>query len=136
LGQEIRKLIRKRIDSITGKVFVLSHSLGGIACFELMVEGPPPNVSGLITVGSQSPLLYEFDALQTLKRGDELPTTFPRWLNLYDENDLLSYCANRVFGREVDHRVDSVLPPLEAHSAYWKLDETWLAIREFVMKKS
>jgi hypothetical protein len=32
----------------------------------------------------------------------------------------------------VDKRVDSMLPPLEAHSAYWKLDDTWTAIRDFM----
>jgi hypothetical protein len=136
LGQQIRELLREKIKDITGNVFVLSHSLGGIASFELMVEGGLPNVSGLITVGSQAPLFYEFDALQTLKRGHDLPTTFPRWLNIYDENDLLSYCANRVFKCNADCRVDSVLPPFEAHSAYWKLDETWLAIRDFITNKS
>jgi hypothetical protein len=135
VGEEIRNLIREKIDRIPGDVFVLSHSLGGVACFELMVERTPPNVKGLITVGSQAPLFYEFDALQTLGPDEELPATFPRrWLNIYDENDLLSYCANRVFGREVDHKVDSVLPPLEAHSAYWKQDDTWKAIRDFIAK--
>jgi hypothetical protein len=136
LGSKIRWLIRKKIDEIPGKVFVLSHSLGGIACFELMVEGPPANVAGLITVGSQAPLFYEFDALQTMRGLTGLPNNFPRWLNIYDENDFLSYCADRVFNCQVDYRVDSVLPPLEAHSAYWKLDGTWLSIRDFIANAS
>jgi hypothetical protein len=25
-----------------------------------------------------------------------------------------------------------MLPPLEAHSAYWKLDDTWTAIGDFM----
>lgn len=132
VGEQIRALIRKKIDAISGDVFVLSHSLGGIACFEIMVESRPAHVKGLITAGSQAPLLHEFGALQTLKEGALLPEKFLPWLNLYDENDLLSYRADRLFHCAVDKRVDSMLPPLEAHSAYWKLDDTWTAIRDFM----
>lgn len=132
IGGQIRELIRKKIDGIPGDVFVLSHSLGGIACFEMMVESRPAHVKGLITAGSQAPLLHEFGALQTLKEGARLPDGFVRWLNLYDENDLLSYRADRVFQCTADRRVDCMMPPLEAHSAYWKLDETWTAIRDFM----
>jgi len=134
VGQKLRDLIRRKIELTGGDVFVLSHSLGGIACFELMVEERGKradalgNVKGLITVGSQAPLLYEFGALQTLKKGSPLPASFPGWLNIFDENDLLSYRADRLFGEGHDKQVDSMLPPLEAHSAYWKLDETWNAI--------
>ena len=132
VGKEIRALIRKKIESLETDVFVCSHSLGGIACVELMAESRPATAKGLITAGSQSPLLYEFDALETLKGQKPLPD-FP-WLNLYDENDLLSYRADRVFNRLVDKRVDSLLPPLEAHSAYWKLEDSWTAIRDFVQR--
>lgn len=92
-------------------------------------------VKGLITAGSQAPLLYEFDALQTLDKGKPLPGGFPKWLNLYDENDLLSYRADRIFDIKADKQVDSMLPALHAHSAYWKLDETWKAIAD-LMKSS
>jgi hypothetical protein len=139
VGHHIRDLIRKKIDSIPGDLFVLGHSLGGIACFELMVEARRgddadrlSSVKGLITVGSQAPLLYEFDALQTLQKSKPLPVGFPKWLNLYDENDLLSYRADRVFNVRADKQVDSMLPPLEAHSAYWKLDQTWNAIADLM----
>jgi hypothetical protein len=73
-------------------------------------------------------LLYEFAALQTLPKDEPLPNTFPAWLNLYDENDLLSYRANSLFEVKPDKQVDSMLPPLQAHSAYWELDESWNAI--------
>jgi hypothetical protein len=140
VGQDLRELIRKNIALAGGDVFVLSHSLGGVACFELMVDerrnsaNALSNVKGLITVGSQAPLLYEFGALQTLKKGSPLPADFPDWLNVYDENDLLSYRADRLFGEGHDKQVDSMLPPLEAHSAYWKLDETWNAIGTLMRK--
>jgi len=140
VGHQIRELISKKLDSIDGDMFVLGHSLGGIACFELMVEMRRESsdrlgsVKGLITAGSQAPLLYEFGALKTLDKGKALPVGFPRWLNLYDENDLLSYRADRLFNVQADKQVDSMLPPLEAHSAYWKLDETWNAIADLMKK--
>lgn len=142
VGQNIRKLIREQIEKIPGDIFLFAHSLGGIACFELLVEVRRDHptglaaVKGLITAGSQAPLLYEFDALQTLHKGDALPASFPSWLNLYDENDLLSYRANRLFSLQPDKQVDSMLPPLEAHSAYWKLDETWKAIGDFMQQNN
>jgi hypothetical protein len=138
VGEELRKVIQKEAASLPGDVFLLSHSLGGIACFEVMVEACQPrgsglgNVKGLITLGSQAPLLYEFNALHTLKKGNPLPAGFPPWLNVYDENDLLSYRADRLFHGKFDFPVDSMLPPLEAHSAYWKLDRTWEAIRKLI----
>ncbi|MHC1764723.1 MAG: hypothetical protein AB9869_10540 [Verrucomicrobiia bacterium] len=137
-GRDIRMLIRQKIETIQGSIIVLAHSLGGVACFELMVEARrvDPNdlsaVKGLITAGSQAPLLYELAALQTLKKGEPLPSGFPPWLNLYDENDLLSYRADRLFPVQADRQVDSMLPPLEAHSAYWTLDATWNVIADFV----
>lgn len=138
LGADIRRLLREKILSIPGDIFILAHSLGGIACFELMVEARRngamelSSVKGLITAGSQVPLLYEFGALQTLARNQQLPPDFPRWLNLYDENDLLSYRANRLFTVQPDRQVDSMLPPFQAHSAYWTLDETWQSVGDFI----
>jgi len=139
VGKSIRELIQKEIESLPrGDVFILAHSLGGIACFELMVEQRREGadrlaaVRGLITAGCQATLLYELGALQTLGKEKPLPVAFPKWLNLYDENDLLSYRANRLFDVQPDRQVDSMLPPLEAHSAYWKLDQTWKAIGELM----
>jgi len=141
VGQDIRTLIRKKIELLSGDVFLMAHSLGGIACFELMVEARTcekpelANVRGLITVGSQAPLLYEFGALKTLPKGTELPAAFPAWLNIYDENDLLSYRADRLFpAASADKQVDSMLPPFEAHSGYWMLDDTWQAIKALMNK--
>lgn len=103
-----------------------------------MIQGGLPNVRGLITAGSQAPLLHEFGALKTLAQSAEFPTKlpqhFPPWLNICDENDLLSYCANRIFGCEVDQFVNSMLPPIAAHSAYWKLDRTWELVCGFIKK--
>jgi hypothetical protein len=96
-GQEIREFIRSQILSpkVPSPVVLLAHSLGGIACVDLLIkEDLRDKVTGLITVGSQAPFFYEIGALQTLPYGKPLPDHFPsRWLNIYDLRDFLSYVS-------------------------------------------
>lgn len=137
-GSGFRDYIRQVVaDSVGGRsdvsVLLIGHSLGGIACFESLVEGPIPGVDRLVTVGSQAPFLYEIDALSALRYGDSLRNDFPEWLNIYDRRDFLSYVGNGVFpGRAVDCEVDNGQPFPQAHSAYWNNDSVWQAIEGFV----
>jgi hypothetical protein len=138
-GNGIRARIRETIldnarqpDGSQQPVVVLAHSLGGIACVELLAAENLP-VSHLITCGSQSPLFYEMDALATLRLGQSLPETFPRWLNIYDENDFLSYIGESVFaGRVRDVPVASKQPFPQSHSAYWGIRKVWNEIGKFL----
>ncbi|MFI8964881.1 hypothetical protein ACIGO8_22505 [Streptomyces sp. NPDC053493] len=101
-------------------VVLLAHSLGGIACFDLLAARAVPGVELLVTVGSQAPFLYEIDALQGLRRGDGLPEHFPRWLNAYDQRDLLGYVGAKVFpGRVTDVRVNLRQPFPRSHTGYF-----------------
>ena len=128
-GEEIHSYIRTAIESATPPVILLAHSLGGIACVDLLVENRFPMVSHLITVGSQAPFLYEINALRSLRYGDRLPEHFPLWLNIYDLKDILSYVGANVFpGRVDDVLVDNRQPFPESHSAYWSNPSTWNAI--------
>ena len=132
-GQAIRDFIRATIEACQGEVVLLAHSLGGIACVDLLVECPLPRVKLLITAGSQAPLLYEMGALVSRPFGEPLPPHFPkRWINLYDPRDFLSYLARGVFsGPEIkDIRVNNRQPFPQSHSAYWRNDQVWDAIRE------
>lgn len=108
-------------------VVVLGHSLGGIIAVDLLTD-PPTGVSVdlLVTVGSQAPLLYELDALPSRPYGTGLPGAFPRWLNVYDRRDLLSYLAAGAFGNDpriTDAEVDNRQPVSAAHSSYWANDQ-------------
>lgn len=111
-------------------VVLIAHSLGGIACVDLLATEPAPAVDLLVTVGSQAPFLYEMDALTSLRLGEPLPPSFPRWLNVHDTRDLLGFVAAKVFpGRAEDRRVDTRQPFPWSHSAYFahrKLYD-WLA---------
>jgi hypothetical protein len=134
-GDEIRAFIRKKIEEAYKHkpVTVVAHSLGGIACVDLLAENGAPEVAQLVTAGSQAPLLYELGALKMLKSPAGLPTAFPPWLNLFDRNDFLSYVAERLFtradGKEVkDVEVTSGQPFPDSHSAYFANPDVWLAI--------
>ena len=135
-GQAIRDFIREKVERAKPPVVLLAHSLGGIACVDLLVQEHLEDVACLVTVGSQAPFLYELNAMGSLDYGEPLPATFvKRWVNIYDPRDFLSYKAAEVFvvpdggGREiVDYRVNNRLPFPNAHSGYWDNEETWKVI--------
>ena len=135
-GKKIREFIRSQIENeqVGSPVVLLAHSLGGIACVDLLIEYDlQSKVKCLITVGSQAPFFYEIDALQTLSYGEPLPEYFPKWLNIYDPSDFLSYigdCEGLFSGKIIDVQVDNQQPFPEAHGAYWANEQTWSAIEK------
>lgn len=119
-GGAIRTAIATAVRQARPPVVLLAHSLGGIAALDLLVLRPQPQVEMLVTVGSQAPFLYELGALPSLAYDDPLPAHVPRWLNIYDRRDLLSYVGAGVFpGRVEDVPLDSHQPFPLSHSAYW-----------------
>lgn len=133
-GHGARAFIRRAIvDLAPSPVFLLAHSLGGIMCADLLVREHVANVAGLITIGSQSPFLYEIGAFPALAHPDPLPEHFPPWLNVYDRRDVLSYLGSGVFGGGVrDVEVDNGQPFPQSHSAYWTNPAVWAAVDGFV----
>jgi hypothetical protein len=136
-GQTIRDFIRSQVENSQVKppVVLMAHSLGGIACVDLLIEQDlSEKVTCLITVGSQAPFFYEIGALQQLAFGEALPAHFPKkWLNIYDLRDFLSYVGDRpgLFpGKMTDVQVDNGQPFPEAHGAYWANKQTWDAIEK------
>lgn len=135
-GQEIRDFIETRIRECGPDVAVIAHSLGGIACVDLLIKKSLPEVKLLVTAGSQSPFLYEINALSSLEFGEPLPEHFPtRWLNFFDRNDLLSYAASKVFkDRAVDIEVHSEQPFPDSHAAYWDNPMLWDSLQAHLQK--
>jgi hypothetical protein len=129
-GDAIRKAIGDAIADAREPVTLLAHSLGGIACVDLLAYAANERVARLITVGSQAPLLYELGALWSMSWGTQLPQHFPPWTNVWDKNDLLSYLGAEIFaGRVSDVEVNSRQPFPESHSAYWLNPATWEAVK-------
>lgn len=128
-GEKIREFIKQQIEEAEPPVVLIAHSLGGIACVDLLVQQQLSQVELLVTVGSQAPFLYEINALHSLEYGQLLPEHFPEWLNIYDLRDFLSYVGKNIFPDRVqDVRVDSRQPFPRSHGAYWTNAKTWEAI--------
>ncbi|MDJ0569626.1 MAG: hypothetical protein QNJ53_11325 [Pleurocapsa sp. MO_192.B19] len=127
-GQELRDFVRQTIEPLEGKIIVVAHSLGGIICVDLLLEKEPPQIDLLVTVGSQAPVLFELNALVGMEYDPnaKLPEEFPKWLNIYDRNDFLSYIGEKIFpGRITDFEVDSQQSFPQSHGAYWAIKEVW-----------
>ncbi|MFE0578972.1 hypothetical protein [Streptomyces sp. NPDC058874] len=139
-GHELRQYLHTRIAAAPGPTVLIGHSLGGIALVDLLALAAArgeavPGAALLVTVGSQAPFLYELGALTALEPGAKLPHGFPRWLNVYDRQDVLSYLAAPVFPgdpRITDHEIGSRQPFPACHSAYWKQDALYGRIEQAV----
>jgi len=124
-GELVRRFVAETVLGAGEPVVLVGHSLGGIACLDLLARRPELPVRHLITVGSQGPQLHRMGALPGLPDGSDLPAGFPRWTNLHARDDLLSFTAEEVFGadrvRDVELRggepAQRVMPA--AHSAYF-----------------
>ncbi|WP_327682249.1 hypothetical protein [Kitasatospora sp. NBC_00458] len=130
-GKGVRDLIRRTVEDAPGeRVTVIAHSLGGVATVDLLIQEDLPRVDQLVTVGSQAAHFYEIGALVSLDRTSPPPEHFrPRWLNIYDPRDLLSFTAAPVFpGFATDTAVDNRQPFPSSHSAYWGNPQVWEAI--------
>lgn len=120
-GAGVRSFIERAIAAVDDPpVVLLAHSLGGIASVDLLASAPRPAVRMLVTVGSQAPLLYELDALPSLRFGTPLPEWLPPWVNVFDHRDLLAFVGAGVFpGRVTDRVVDNRIGFPRSHSAYF-----------------
>ncbi|MFH8724396.1 hypothetical protein [Streptomyces termitum] len=119
-GEALRAVVEEAVRAAEPPVVLLAHSLGGIACLDLLALRELPEVELLVTVGSQAPFLYELGALPSLEHGSPLPARVPRWINVYDRRDLLGYVGAGVFpGRVEDVALDGRQPFPLAHSAYF-----------------
>ena len=132
----LRKELTKAAKAARGRpVLPVGLSLGGIALVDLLGSWPEAPVEACVTVGSQAPLLYTFDAIPSLPYDEADPPhlTVP-WLNVYDSRDFLSFVAEPLFRRTdglasvVDLRVHSRKDFPRSHSAYWDLAPVWDAI--------
>lgn len=141
-GEAARTLIGQALAGVDqdAPVLVLGHSLGSVAAVDLLSS---PDFTGsrvdlLVTAGSPAPWFYLLDALAYLGpgRGGNAPAL--PWLNFWDEQDLLSFCAERVFaGRRAevsDVEVASGKPFPESHLAYFSNPRMYRVLWEHLQR--
>jgi hypothetical protein len=136
IQEVLRKELTKAGKAARGRpVLPVGLSLGGIALVDLLGSWPEAPVEACVTVGSQAPLMYTFDAIPSLPYDEAEPPHLPvPWLNVYDSRDFLSFVAEPLFRRTdglasvVDLRVHSGKDFPRSHGAYWDLAPVWDAI--------
>ena len=138
--ESIQTVLRTELTAAARKargrpVLPVGLSLGGIALIDLLASWPDAPVEACVTVGSQAPLLYTFDAIRSMPYDEADPPRLPvPWLNVYDTRDFLSFVAEPLFRRSdglasvVDLRVRSGKDFPRSHSSYWELAPVWDAI--------
>ena len=138
--ESIQAVLRKELSAAAraakGRpVLPVGLSLGGVALVDLIGAWPEAPVEACVTVGSQAPLLYAFDAIPSMPYDEADPPRLPvPWLNVYDSRDFLSFVAEPLFRRSdglasvVDLRVRSGRDFPRSHSSYWELPPVWDAI--------
>jgi hypothetical protein len=136
IHEVLRDELEKAARAAGGRpVLPVGLSLGGIALVDLIASWPGAPIEACVTVASQAPLLYTFDAIPSLPYDEADPPHLPvPWLNIYDSRDFLSFVAEPLFRRSdglasvVDLRVRSGRDFPRSHSAYWDLGPVWQAI--------
>lgn len=136
IQEVLREELAKASRAARGRpVLPVGLSLGGLALVDLVASWPEAPIETAVTVGSQAPLLYTFDAIPSMPYDEADPPHLPvPWLNIYDSRDFLSFVAEPLFRRSdglasvVDLRVHSGRDFPRSHSAYWELGPVWDAI--------
>jgi hypothetical protein len=132
-SREILAAIETDLAAVERRPIVaMGHSLGGIALVDLLSGENHPPVDLLVTVGSQSPMLFAFDALDRI-RPDSGIRPFTPWLNIYSRQDFVSFLAAKIFkgvGGDADPGITDIaiemeLPFPDSHSGYWADDHVW-----------
>ena len=134
-GNAIRDFVAAAIGNLPKPRYVLAHSLGSVAAVDVLIQNPGLDVAHLITIGSPAALFFEMNALVACPADRPLPGHFPKWLNIYDPRDMLSYLARPAFHddeRILDRSHESGQPLLAAHSAYWASDRAWKYVWEVI----
>ena len=120
---DIRRLVAQQIAGAdqSQPVVVVGHSLGGIMAIDVASADHDGRIDLVVTVGSQSPLLYVLGASPQFQGPDRRDPVAP-WLNLYNPRDPLSFLAAEAFAwaktPPVDVAVDDPRDLIASHTGY------------------
>lgn len=122
-GETFREYVSAQLRELEPPIVAVGHSLGGVILVDLLSQDNETDIELLVTAGTQAPLLYALRALEHLTPDDPASTPFTPWLNFYNPNDFLSFCAKPLFPDTpgiVEEKIEPKgIPFPAAHSAYW-----------------
>jgi hypothetical protein len=107
------------------KLIVIAHSFGGEIMYDILTYyWNDLTVDCLVTVGSQVGLFEEmklYHRSQAMPPPGQLPcpTNVKRWHNVFDFNDIFSYCLAPVIDGVKDYSYDTGYSTLSAHGGYF-----------------
>jgi hypothetical protein len=133
----IDAFVAARATAPAEPLVVVGHSLGGVISFDVLTHFRANiDVDLFVTVGSQ---VAHFEEIKFYLNSDKnvkaptkatTPANIKRWINIYDEVDIFSYTAERVFDRvDVDARYDTQTYTIKAHGAYFEQDRFYQRLR-------
>jgi hypothetical protein len=112
-GGPVRDFVWKHLEAVDqgAPVVIAGHSIGGVITVDIMSGPgrPPGRVDLVVTAGSQAPLLYLMDALESLRSGDRTRRPFNPWLNVYNPRDPFAFRAGEVFSWSPTPPIDAVM---------------------------
>ena len=133
-GEMFRDYVEEQLRGLEPPVVAVGHSLGGVILVDLLCQGDRRDIELLVTACTQAPLLYALHALEHLSPDDPGTTPFAPWLNFYNPNDFLSFCAQPIFAHVpgvIDERIEPKGIPFPAsHGAYWMENRVFERISE------
>lgn len=133
-GETFRDYVSAQLKDLEQPVVAVGHSLGGVILVDLLSQDNETEIELLVTAGTQAPLLYALRALEHLTPDDPGSTPFTPWLNFYNPNDFLSFCAKPLFADTpgiIEEKIEPKgIPFPAAHSAYWMENRIYEHIHE------
>lgn len=124
---------RQQVSSADPKLIVVGHSFGGIILYDVLANflpqlHPDLSVDALVTVGSQVAVFQEMGLLPepmavagTAAKRVARPGNARHWLNVFDENDVLSFATEQVFEGTTDYHYATGAGVLNSHGSYFTL---------------
>jgi hypothetical protein len=108
------------------QLIIVGHSMGGNISYDILTNYLPNlQVDVFVTVGSQVGLFEEF---KLFKKSDETiigkqqvnaPPNVKKWINVFDEADILGYSIQRIFKNTKDFSFDNETHAFAAHGQYF-----------------
>lgn len=118
----------QRKTSGDDKLIVVAHSMGGNIVYDVLTHfAPDIEIDVLVTVGSQVGLFEELklyvvsDEKIPGPSGDRAvsPPQVKNWINIFDDQDVLSFVTKPIFGNVIDFRYNTGKGVHGAHTTYF-----------------